>query len=492
MKTDKFDLKLAAVLIAVLFTGLLFGAGNVSATSSSSISISSDADLQSQAATNGWPGEGSASNPYVISDIDLDDPSYGLGIFVHNTTLHMVIEDCIISNSSSYAIDLVSASNVIVRDNLLINDRTAIFLYSCNNCTVYNNTIINAETGIGLLSASYNSISSNSITDSMYNGIKITYSDNNTITGNVISGSGAYGIKLILSNGNVIYGNTFVDNNGAGATYDPDHTQAYDLGSNQWGLESVCNDWGDWASDDPYPYEGSATADEIRDAFPLDEMLTLIIIVVVIITVVLVALVIGKRKAKGEPKPPQGMQATPPVPDAPLSEEQGPLQRAATKPARRAWVPAVAVGVVFIVVLLVVASSMGWINFGKLSGARDIGGSWEGTVTYYTYNIFGEKALRVEATVNMEIDLNGNHVTGTLDMYPTSQTPLVDFYVPEPEEHFWIDGTYEGTTLTFETTYSSFTFEFLTDMATGTMTNTDTNYYLGLKSDPGAFHLTRA
>ena len=55
-----------------------------------------------------------------------------------------------------------------------------------------------------------------------------------------------------------------------------------------------------------------------------------------------------------------------------------------------------------------------------------------------------------------------------------------------------IDGTYEITTLTFKTYKSQFEFEFPTDMATGQVTNLDAYSYLGLRSDPDAFHLARA
>jgi hypothetical protein len=79
-----------------------------------------------------------------------------------------------------------------------------------------------------------------------------------------------------------------------------------------------------------------------------------------------------------------------------------------------------------------------------------------------------------------------------LDLYPTSQTPIAEGAVPEPEHHIYIDGTYEITTLTFKGYKMQFEFEFLTDMATGQVTNLDTYAYLGLGSDPGAFHLARA
>lgn len=98
----------------------------------------------------------------------------------------------------------------------------------------------------------------------------------------------------------------------------------------------------------------------------------------------------------------------------------------------------------------------------------------------------------IKATVEMRITLDGNHVTGTPDLYPTSHTPIADLYVLEPENNLRIDGTYEITTLTFKSYKSLYESEYPTDMATGQVTNLDDYAYLGLGSDPGEFHLARA
>jgi parallel beta-helix repeat protein len=483
-----------AVLLTAAFLLSVLNAGVASGSSTDPISISGDSDLAAQAASNGWSGDGSSSNPYIISGIVINHPANGLGIFVSGTTKHLVIEDCSISNTTSYAIDITGASNVIVRDNALDGCLCGIIVYSSDHCTVTDNSVRACKTGIQLMSSDHVMVSYNSITGTEYNGIELITASNNTIASNTVTGSGGYAIELSGSDDNLIYGNTFNDNNGAGAEYSTDHAQAYDLGTNTWSYGGQGNTWSDWSSSDPYPYEGSAAADAILNSFSLEDALPIIVVAAIAVVAIAVAVLVVKRNgAKAKQNAAQQPQAryNGPMNGAPA---QAPAPSPRASPKIKPWVPAVAAVVVVIVAVLVVTASMGLlpIGSGKLSGARDISGEWEGTGTFWNYNIFGEKGMLIEANFHMKITLNGNHVTGVLDIYPTSQTKITDdIAVQEPENHLSIDGNYEVTTLTFEDYYTMFEFDFLTDMATGQMTNTDDNNYLGLGSDHGAIHLQR-
>ncbi|MBI0582783.1 MAG: right-handed parallel beta-helix repeat-containing protein [Methanomassiliicoccus sp.] len=493
MNARGFSVSLVVLLLSAAFVISMLNLGIASGASTAPVSISGDPDLASKAASNGWPGNGTQSNPYVIADVRVDDPANGLGIFVSGTTKHLVIENCQITNTSSYAIDITGASNITIRGSVISSDHCAVLLYSSTGCTVANNSITGSKTGVQLMSSDRNVISGNNISGSQYNGIELFTSNNNTITGNTVTGSGGYGIYLSSSDGNLIFANSFVSNNGAAARYDAAHPQAYDLGTNEWSRGGVNNEWSDWTSDDIYPYEGSAAADDLANTLPMDDLLPILAVVGVgIIALVAVAAVLIKRKKVTGPSQGGVQPSAPPVqhPTAGGAVTPPPMKA----PKKRTWIPALVLGAVLVVVVLVAASTMGWlpIGSGKLTGARDIGGQWEGTATYWSYNIYGEKALLIEANVEMKLTLNGNHVTGIIDMDITSQTPLSDLYVLEPDGHFQIDGTYESTTLTFETYKTEFRFEFLTDMATGQMTNLDTYAYLGLGSEPSAIHLQRA
>jgi parallel beta-helix repeat protein len=104
----------------------------------------------------------------IISSLRINGSIHGLGILVSGTTKHLVIENCQISNTSSFAIDITGSSNVTIRDTFLSDDFCAFFLYSSDHCTIQDNTIASSKTGIQLLSSKHLTISSNIITDPTY------------------------------------------------------------------------------------------------------------------------------------------------------------------------------------------------------------------------------------------------------------------------------------------------------------------------------------
>ena len=87
-----------------------------------------------------------------------------------------------------------------------------------------------------------------------------------------------YGVNISSGSNNVIWNNTFINNNGAGSTYDSSHIQACDDGTNNWwnSTDNYGNYWSDWTTPDvapadgivdvPYDIAGSAGA---KDYYPL-------------------------------------------------------------------------------------------------------------------------------------------------------------------------------------------------------------------------------
>jgi parallel beta-helix repeat protein len=494
MKASGSAIPMAIMLVMAVTMLSIAGVSGASGDYTAPISINGDADLVAQAASDGWPGDGTRSNPYIISDTLIEGPDSGLGIFVSGTTKYLIIENCVITNTTSFAIDIVGASHVTVRDSSLYGCFCGIAIFSSSDCAVTDNSLYRCQTGIELMSSDNIQVSGSTIRDAQYNGIELFSSSNNTMTANQATSSGGYGLCLSNSNGNTIYGNIFENNNGAGTSYSTEHAQAFDLGTNAWSFNGQGNTWSDWSSVDPYPYEGSAAADDILNSFQLGDALPIIAVAVVAVIAVAAVLLVKRKSAQARQNgAPHQQPCYPPPTRMNGSANQSPMS--APRPSRaRTWVPAVAGVAIVVAVVLVAASTMGWLPLGssKLSGARDIGGEWEGTGSFWSYNIYGEKAVLIEAAFHMEIALNGNDITGVLDIYPTEQTPMAELFVLEPENHLSIVGNYEITTLTFESYNTAFEFEFLTDMATGQMANTDDYAYLGLGSENGAIHLQRA
>ena len=61
-------------------------------TSHDVIRINNDTDFANQASQEGWLGDGTQSNPYVISGYDIDAHGAGDAIYIGNTTVYFVVK----------------------------------------------------------------------------------------------------------------------------------------------------------------------------------------------------------------------------------------------------------------------------------------------------------------------------------------------------------------------------------------------------------------
>lgn len=298
MKITASAFSLTLLLLSVALLASTMSVATVNASTTSQISIISDSELATQATAMGWPGDGTPSNPYVISDIVIGNPPNGLGIFISGTSKHVVIENCTISGTSSYAIEVTGASNVTIRSSTMDGCFCAFFMYTSRNCTISDNTISSCQTGLLLISSCDISIAGNTITDSLYNGMELCTSPGNTISGNTVGRSGDYGLYLSSSDGNTIFENTFFDNNGAGASYHTEHPQAFDQGVNAWTYEGQGNEWSDWSSESPYPHEGSAAANDVLNTLDIGDIVPVILAIAVVVGAIVAAFVLIRRKRR--------------------------------------------------------------------------------------------------------------------------------------------------------------------------------------------------
>jgi hypothetical protein len=68
----------------------------------SPIFITGNGGFQALAEAEGWPGDGNESSPYIIEGFDFDlGGSSVRGIDIVDTTVHFIIRDCIVANSSA-------------------------------------------------------------------------------------------------------------------------------------------------------------------------------------------------------------------------------------------------------------------------------------------------------------------------------------------------------------------------------------------------------
>ena len=155
------------------------------------IKVNNDTDFAAQAASEGWSGDGSASNPYVIENYEIDVQGGTSGIRIENVISHFVVRNCTIYNSSS----------------------SGILLNYVSNGTIFNNTMHDiVSDGLAMWSVSDSLLANNTIYNVGYYGFSVWFSDNNMISGNYVYDIDGIGIYTIYSDNNVMAHNNLVDN----------------------------------------------------------------------------------------------------------------------------------------------------------------------------------------------------------------------------------------------------------------------------------------
>jgi parallel beta-helix repeat protein len=141
------------MLVSSVFVGLIgFGRiENVQAPyiSHDPIRINSNGEFASMAGLEGWTGDGSPGNPYIIEGYDINGSGYGYCIYIGNTTVHFEVKDSYLHEASGIwsfpyypdsGIMLYKIQNgTIINNNISLNNRHGIHLYYANNNIIVNN-----------------------------------------------------------------------------------------------------------------------------------------------------------------------------------------------------------------------------------------------------------------------------------------------------------------------------------------------------------------
>ena len=176
------------------------------------IYIWSNDAFASQAAEKGWPGDGTAENPYIIENYYIC--GYGrYPIEMRYVTVHFIIRNCVIYHAIApghcYAgIDFTNVQNGII-DNVTFFDNcwsidmeTTHVGYPCTNNLITNCTFYNGWTDIQLAGG----VNNNRITHcTIYNGqtgIEVSYWSSNNIISNCTVYNNHIGIKISSSDTN--------------------------------------------------------------------------------------------------------------------------------------------------------------------------------------------------------------------------------------------------------------------------------------------------
>jgi parallel beta-helix repeat protein len=181
------------------------------------ITIDGDANFSAKALLEGWSGDGSPGNPYVIEGLVFDlAGGNGHCLSINNTQVSFIIRTCNFTGANlttshgdfceiqyiGAGIYLENVTNGVLVNNTCNNNIHGIYLCYSNFNTVANNTCTsNTEHDINLHESDSNTVANN--TSGV---IFIAKSDHNTVANNICSNKSG-GINLVYSHRNAVSDN---------------------------------------------------------------------------------------------------------------------------------------------------------------------------------------------------------------------------------------------------------------------------------------------
>jgi parallel beta-helix repeat protein len=165
------------------------------------IRINGNTDFAAQATTEGWPGDGTEGNPYIIEGYEINGTGHGNCIYVGNTSVYFVVRGCYVHSSSGHLYEdyfmdagvyLWNVQNGSMENNIVSNnDGDGIRLYWSSHNIIFNNTVFsNGHCGIFIYDHSeYIILSGNNFTDNR-DGIYIGDSTYCSFSDNLMVGNG--------------------------------------------------------------------------------------------------------------------------------------------------------------------------------------------------------------------------------------------------------------------------------------------------------------
>ncbi|MHA2150222.1 MAG: right-handed parallel beta-helix repeat-containing protein [Candidatus Thorarchaeota archaeon] len=189
------------------------------------IAIDGDASFSDTALLEGWPGDGSPENPYIIDGLDIDlGGEDGHCISISNTRVNFTISNCNLAGAF-VGIGLENVTYGELVENIVDGNYYGAQLRASSSNTVENNTCSSNSIGISLEESYSNTVANNTCT-SNDNGITLDGSDSNTVVNNIcnttntvvnnICNTNDHGIYLWVSNHNTVIDNTCNSNRAYG------------------------------------------------------------------------------------------------------------------------------------------------------------------------------------------------------------------------------------------------------------------------------------
>ena len=170
------------------------------------IIIDSDSEFALMAASEGWSGNGSVENPWIIDNYEIDGGGLNNCISIRNTTVYFTVKDCYLHDSNNN-LELFSVQNGTLENNTLRNAWNGILISDTFNVLVKNNKALSGYLWGITITSSRNIMLSNNTASNGHGGIRLlSCSTNNTINNNIAQKN----YFNIFESSNLFYHNFFL------------------------------------------------------------------------------------------------------------------------------------------------------------------------------------------------------------------------------------------------------------------------------------------
>ena len=150
----------------------------------SPIIINGNTNFNDTAFTEGWNGNGTITNPYIITGLNITNIGGEL-IRIRNTDVYFIIKDC-----------------------FFFGGHYGIYFSNVNNSYIFNNTISGSDIAIFIVNSNNNNFMQNNVSNNFLYGVELTNSASNTLANNILNDI-QNGIWVGSSSNNIIFNNTF-------------------------------------------------------------------------------------------------------------------------------------------------------------------------------------------------------------------------------------------------------------------------------------------
>jgi parallel beta-helix repeat protein len=184
------------------------------------IVINGDSNFSATAALEGWLGDGSAGDPYVIDSLEIDRQGAALHcINISNTRVNFTISNCNLTGASSPAsgIFLDNVTNGRIEGNIVYGNHFNIYLTNAHFNVVKNNTCWGSVYSISMrVSSSNNTITDNDSSNNSDRGVNLESGSQYNVVINNTCVNNRFGVVLYLVSYNIIMNNNFSNNDDHG------------------------------------------------------------------------------------------------------------------------------------------------------------------------------------------------------------------------------------------------------------------------------------